>query len=182
MNIFLLARNLEMIIEWKEQFEDATDVDVILDDFQHFMSTHKVQCVVSPANSYGLMDGGYDAAITEYFGNNLQAKVQQYILDNFFGEQPVGSSFIIDIPDSDQKLIHTPTMRIPSRIKDSEIVYHCMRSTLITAIKNNVESIVIPAFGGATGKVPYRIIAELMKKAYDQINNPPAELTWETVI
>lgn len=56
MNIYLLDRNPEMIIEWKNQFEGCTDVDVILDDFGHFMDFHKIQCIVSPANSYGMMD------------------------------------------------------------------------------------------------------------------------------
>ena len=81
----------------------------------------------------------------------------------------MGTSFTIDIPGTDQKLIHTPTMRMPSKIREPEIVYQCMRTTLMEAIKNNVESIVIPAFGGATGMVPYRIIAKLMKMGYDQI-------------
>jgi len=172
MNIYLLDRNIMMMMEWKNQFEDCPDVDVVMDDFKHFMDSHKIQCVVSPANSYGFMDGGYDAAITDYFGPTLMKNVQKYILDNFYGEQPVGSSFIIDIPGTNQKLIHTPTMRIPSRIKDPEVVYQCMRTTLMTAIANNIESIVIPAFGGATGKIPYEKIAFLMKKGYEQIKNP----------
>lgn len=52
----------------------------------------------------------------------------------------------------------------------------------MTAIQNNVESIVIPAFGAATGKVPRSEVAELMKWAYDQIKNPPEELNWDAVI
>ena len=68
--------------------------------------THKVQCVVSPANSYGSMDGGYDAAIIDYFGIQLEKAVQKYILDNFYGEQPVGTSFTIDIPGTEQKLMN----------------------------------------------------------------------------
>lgn len=113
MTIYLLCRNLEMLVEWKQQFAECRDVDVVMDDFAHFMDTHKVQCVVSPANSYGSMDGGYDAAIIDYFGIQLEKVVQKYILDNFYGEQPVGTSFTIDIPGTEQKLIHTPTIRLP---------------------------------------------------------------------
>ncbi len=182
MKIYLLDRNPEMILEWKKQFSSTVDVEIVLDDFEHFMDTHEVQCIVSPANSYGLMDGGYDAAITDYFGIDLMLNVQNYILENYFGEQPVGSSFIIDIPGTRQKLIHTPTMRIPSQIKDPNIVYQCMRTTLMAAMQNNVESIVIPAFGAATGKVPRQTIAKLMKSAYNQIQNPPVELSWDVII
>ncbi len=79
MTIYLLSRDLEMFLEWKQVFEKCTDVDVVMDDFAHFMDSHKVQCVVSPANSYGCMDGGYDTAITAYFGPALEKAVKKYI-------------------------------------------------------------------------------------------------------
>lgn len=69
------------------------------------------------------MDGGVDAAITQFFGTKLQKKVQQYILENFEGEQPVGTSFIVETgkffhfsyQSDDPKhpyVAHTPTMVI----------------------------------------------------------------------
>ena len=64
-----------------------------------------MECIVSPANSYGLMDGGYDLAITKYFGKELMKEVQEYIIKHFHGEQPVATSFCIDIPNTKKKLI-----------------------------------------------------------------------------
>ena len=46
------------------------------------------------------------------------------------------------------------------------------------AIKNKIESIVIPVFGGGTGMVPYKTIAKLMKMGYDQIKNPSSVEYW----
>ncbi len=158
---------------------NASNVTAVCDDFKHFMDTTDVECVVSPANSYGLMDGGYDLAISEWFGWDLMKKVQRYILDNFKGEQPVGTSFIIDTGVKDKKLIHTPTMRVPSSIRDPMVIYHCMRTCLMTALDNNVKSIVIPAFGGGCGYVRPQPICEMMFHAYEQIMNPPSEITWE---
>lgn len=63
-------------------------------------------------------------------------------------------------------LIHTPTMRVPEEIKDKSVVYQCMRSTLIMAKKENIQNIVIPAFGAATGRVPYFTVANLMCQAF----------------
>ena len=60
-------------------------------------------------------------------------------------------------------------MRLPSPIKDETIVYQCMRSTLISAIKGRIQTIVIPAFGGATGRVKPNVIAKYMKAGYEQI-------------
>lgn len=94
--IYLLSRDLEMFLEWKHQFAECSDVDVVMDDFAHFMDTHKVQCVVSPANSYGCMDGGYDAAITDYFGHDLEKAVQKYILTDF-GRHPFQSDIFFSL-------------------------------------------------------------------------------------
>lgn len=181
MKITLLSRDMKMVKEWNKYFSEAK-VDIVCEDFEEFMSKNKVDCVVSPANSFGLMDGGYDAAITEWFGDKLQYDVQEYIKRNFLGEQPVGSSFIIETPDENIKLIHTPTMRIPEKILDEAIIYHCMRSCLITAIQNKTEHILIPAFGALTGGVKCDKVAEMMWLAYKQIYSENKEITWEYAI
>ena len=148
-------------------------------NFKNFMEDHQVDCVVSPGNSYGLMDGGYDLAISEWFDWKQQDIVQRYILDHFYGEQPVATSFIVDIEATGIKLIHTPTMRKPGPIVDENVVYQCMRTTLITAHKNKVASIVIPAFGGQCGNVKPQVLCNLMYNAYLQIKNPPEEISWD---
>ncbi len=168
MKIILLDRKQQMCDEWIKYFKDFSDVEVVCDNIEYYDITN-VDCLVSPANSYGIMNGGYDLALTRMFDDCLQEKVQEYIINNLYGEQPVGSSIIVDIPNTNKKLIHTPTMRIPSPIVDSEIVYTSMRSTLICALNNNVKSIIIPAFGGDTGMLPMRIVAKEMFKAYIQI-------------
>ena len=57
---------------------------------------------------------------------DLMKKVQQYIMEHFKGEQP--------------------TMRVPSAIREPLIIYQCMRTCLMTAMENAVESVVIPGF------------------------------------
>ena len=170
MKIYLLDINPEITRALKKEFAPFNEVEVVLDDFAHFMDTHEdIECIVSPANSFGMMNGGYDKAITDYFSRTVERRVQAFIKRNYFGEQPLGTSIMVDIPGSTIKLIHTPTMRLPSPIKDPLIIYQCMRVTMIMAIKNNIHSIVIPAFGGATGKVPPSVVAKYMKEGYKQI-------------
>ena len=179
MLVYLLDREPEKCEAFTYFFKDEKDVIVEQKEFEKFIKDTYVECVVSPANSYGLMDGGYDAAITRWYGDDLQKRVQQYIIDNFYGEQPLGTSFIIPINKNNQYLINTPTMRIPEQIKDAKIIYHCMRSTLITASKNNIQSIVIPMFGGLTGRVSPNVAARYMYLAYNQIKNPPNHISWD---
>ena len=47
------------------------DVNIVNMYFSDFIDIYNVECVLSLANSYGLMDGGYDLAITDYFGWKL---------------------------------------------------------------------------------------------------------------
>lgn len=180
MKIYLLDINPVMIHAWSYYFKDEKDVEIVCDFLDNFLNNHPdIECIVSPANAYGLMDGGYDAAISSYFGKEVGEEVRKVLQRDYYGEQVVGTSIIVDIPKTNKKLIHTPTMLYPSRIKDPLIIYYCMRSTLMCAIKNKIKSIVIPAFGGATGKMDMVIIAKMMKEAYVQIKNPPKEVNWE---
>ena len=178
MKIYILDESSKKIEIVKQYFKE-TNVECVSERFHNFMKKESVECVVSPANAYGLMDGGYDLAITSWFGDKLQERAQKYIIKNYFGEQPVGTSFIINASNNGQKLIHTPTMQTPRRIVDDFIIYQCMRSTLICAYKNKVKSIVIPLFGGGIGGVSAKVIAKMMRLAYDQIHNPPKSLDWD---
>ena len=79
MKIYLLDRNASMVYWWEKYFKDVSEIEIVCDDFTRFMDKHDVECVVSPANAYGLMDGGYELAITDYCGAELPKKVQQYL-------------------------------------------------------------------------------------------------------
>ena len=157
----------------KEQFCDIPNVKVIHKDIKRFYRENKdkIDCLVSPANAFGMMTGGFDAALSEILGWDFQYKVQDYIKEHFYGEQGVGTSFIIQTNIPKLSLIHTPTMQYPSKILDDMIVYYCMRSTLICALKNDIKSIVIPVFGGACGSVEPEIASNRLKEAYMQILN-----------
>ena len=175
MDICLLDINKSMVDAWKRHFhpifDEVAPVKFAWSDFGTFMEKHEsdIDAVVSPANAYGLMDGGYDGALTKYFGKELQLMVQKKIIQQFCGEQPVGTSISIEIPRHYIWLIHTPTMRTPSAIKDPTIIYQCMRTTLMEAINKNCKSVIIPAFGGSVGRVEPDIIAKMMYRAYLQI-------------
>ena len=174
MKIYIIDNSPDKLKYAELFFYGCDDVECVCLDFDVFMHNYDVDCVVSPANAFGVMDGGYDEAIIAYFGQQLQDRVQQYIVDHFYGEQPVGTSFIIDSGRSGCTLIHTPTVRTPQDINEPLVVYQCMRTTLMCAIENNVESILIPLFGGGYGYLHPKLIAELMWNAYEQIKKPPS--------
>ena len=175
LNIILLDINKDMVRAWDSLFARCNNIRVIHSSLQDYIADNPdIKCVVSPANAFGQMTGGFDLAISGIFGWELQDKVKEELLIKFYGEQPIGSSICIDIPGWDAKLIHTPTMRTPSRIKDSEIIYTCMRSTLICAMENlnPGDTIIIPAFGALCGGIDKELVAEEMYDAYATIAKP----------
>ncbi len=181
MKIYIIEKDFNKFKYLQLYFKDE-EVTLVNESLEEFMKKTKVQCVVSPANSFGIMDGGYDLALTKWYGKQLQERVQKYIIENYYGEQPVTSSFIIDTGKDEQYLIHTPTMRTPEKIVDTRIIYQAMRTTLMTAKQNKMESILIPMFGGRTGCVKPQVIAEMMYLGYYQIMNPSKKTDWNTVL
>ncbi|WP_281636903.1 macro domain-containing protein [Flavobacterium marginilacus] len=70
--------------------------------------------IVSPANSFGFMDGGLDLHISEKFGWHLQDELQAKIASLDEKELLIGKS--ITLATGNEKipyLISAPTMRVP---------------------------------------------------------------------
>lgn len=106
-------------------FQNTENVEIIRGPFETVL---EFDCMVSAANSFGLMDGGVDAAITTYFGTQLQERVQQHILREYLGEQPVGTAFVTGTGNSKHPwLVHAPTIRVPLIIDGTDAVYNATR-------------------------------------------------------
>ena len=171
--ICLLAMKPELADAFAQAFSGADRVEIARTDFVSFMDAHpRVSGIVSTANSFGLMTGGLDKAMRDYFGKSLQDAARLRIQTEWFGEQPMGTCMAVDIPGRPgTMLLHTPVMRTPARIQDPTLVYTCMRAVLITALRLNLDSLLIPAFGGGTGRIPDHVIAHYMRRAWDQIKS-----------
>lgn len=65
MKIYFVEKNPNKLEKLKLYFKDETNIEYVSCDFLEFMKNNKVECVVSPANAFGLMDGGFDKAITK---------------------------------------------------------------------------------------------------------------------
>lgn len=178
----LLDSNKDMCDAWNEEFLGIEGVSVVNSGFVDYMNNTDLEIdgIVSPANSFGIMDGGYDAAITEYFGTSVMRGIQNIIKDRYRGIQPVGMALSMKINDK-VTLLHVPTMYFLSEITDIRIVFQCMLSTLIEADRNGLNSIIIPAFGNGCGKVRFCDVSRMMKVAYDYYMYPIKIINWDTV-
>ncbi len=182
LQLILVAPDRDLCDAWIERFEDFESVSVVNG---YFEDISEYDCLVSPANSFGLMDGGVDLAITRYFGLDLMDRVQQHIIRNFRGEQPVGTSFIINTNHPTHPfLAHTPTMRVPMSISQTDNVYLAMWAMLLAVWQHNqneeqkINAIVCPGLGTGTGGVPFQRAAKHMALAYKNFLRPPEAINW----
>ena len=180
--IILVDPNPQVYEAWEERFHSYDEVTIENDYFENLP---EFDCMVSAANSFGLMDGGVDGAITRFFGTDLQSSVQERIIKEYWGEQPVGSSFIIETQNPKHPfLAHTPTMRVPQKITRTDNVYLAMFAFLRAIHQHNqskerkIKKVACPGLGTATGGVHPQEAARQMALAYKNFKSPPSSLNW----
>ncbi len=142
-------------------------------------------CVVSPANSFGQMDGGIDAALTDMLSTEddddyIGKKVRKIIWREYFGEQPIGTCLMV--PTDNDKfpwLAHAPTMTTPMNVRGSLNPYYAFKSVLSEVLKINrsfaisdhrIKSILTTTFATGCGGIELEEALDQMKLAYDQVN------------
>ncbi|WP_338815579.1 macro domain-containing protein (plasmid) [Bernardetia sp. Wsw4-3y2] len=182
--LILIDPNPVLCNEWKKSFESYEEVEIING---YFEVLEEFDCMVSAANSFGLMDGGVDYAIIKYFGQDLEKRVQQRIIKEYRDEQPVGTSMIVETNHNKHPFIaHTPTMRVPLTISRTDNVYKAMFALLLSVHQHNnnkennikINTIACCGLGTATGKVLEEEAARQMQLAYKNFKNPPSRIDW----
>ena len=155
---------------WRKYFGDLPNVDVVSGRFEDLPA---FDCMVSAANSFGLMDGGVDAAIARFFGDALVARVQRRILEDYLGEQSVGTSMIVATGHPTHPFIaHTPTLRVPMDIARTDNIYRAMWAMLLAVRLHNqsdhqpIHTVARPGLGTATGRMPIAQAVRQMSLAY----------------
>lgn len=109
--------------------------------------------VVSPANSYGRLDGAFDDAISRAFSPTddyfaLTRVAQEKLYEQWRGMAPPGTCTLVRIPDDfvaasknvwgTKYVCLCPTMRLPQDVNwDKEVVYECVWSMLNAVANHN---------------------------------------------
>lgn len=174
--LILADLNKDLVEAWRAVFSSVEQVSI------HHGSIFDVECdaIVSPANSFGFMDGGLDLRISEKFGWQVQLMLQQLIQAKYHGELVVGMADIVETQYAKiPYLIAAPTMRVPMILGPSTVnVYLAMRAILLlikhgsfyaAPIQSLVQTVAIPGLGTGVGQVPYDICARQMKQAIDEV-------------
>jgi O-acetyl-ADP-ribose deacetylase (regulator of RNase III) len=187
-HIHLLCMNEKDTTAFKEaalELELPSSVQVTHHNnhLQGLDSSVKFNCIVSPANSYALMDGGFDDAITRAFSPDdnyyaLTYYLQAEIYKQYRGYAPPGTATLIPIPAEYAEQSRTtdrwgcrwlalcPTMRVPYDANwDREVVYECIWTLMCALERHNrvaresgksesaIDSILMTPLATGVGKV-----------------------------
>jgi O-acetyl-ADP-ribose deacetylase (regulator of RNase III) len=183
--LWLVHPDNAMCDAFRQRFAGLPNVRVVQGRFED-LEPH--DCFVTAGNAFGLMTAGIDAAVVRRFGERLMRRVQQRILDDYFGEQPVGTAFVLPTGDPSLPfLCHAPTMRVPGSIAGTDKVYAATWAALLAIVAHNrtaeqrIEVVALPAMGTGFGGVPFGEAARQMAVAYRHLLEPPHRLDWAFV-
>ena len=174
--LFLVDSKSELCDKWIQFFSNYPDVEVLLGNYFQ----QSADAIVSPANSFGIMDGGLDLAIRNELGFKVETDIQEVILSKYHGEMPIGNAEIINTNhDSWSYMVAAPTMRIPENVAYTLNAYIAFRAILIAINSFNehnlskpIKSLVCSGLGTGIGSMEPTKCAAQMRAAYKLIKEP----------
>jgi len=178
-SITFVSLNRDIVQEVNNVFTGYDNINVIRCNIAQ-CDAH--DCVVSPANSFGNMDGGIDRTLS-YMLNTIDnpdyigMKVRKVIRERYYGEQPVGTCIIVPtVSNKWRYLAHAPTMRVPRDCNGTLNPYYAFKAVLGEVLnfnkdnpQNPIRSILTTTFCTGCGRVPVSHALKQMKKAYDVV-------------
>lgn len=179
-----------MVDGWKDHFQQYIPDQIEVYKGDIFKDGPDADAIVSPANSFGFMDGGIDMIYSLHFGWQMQDRLQKVIREEYNGELLVGQAAIITTVDHHHRntvdwskfnggrpikyLISAPTMRVPLDVADTVNAYLAFRAVILAVERFNanhpddpIRSVLCPGLGTAIGLMPRDRCAYQMLKAYE---------------
>src|SRR5262249_35410456 len=180
MKIVLAALGRDLAEAWERHCGNLPDVTIhrgsILD--------LSVDAIVSPANSFGFMDGGIDHLYSHRFGWEVEQRLQELIRTRQHGELLVGAAEIVETGnDRLPFVIAAPTMRVPMILTDTINPYLAARAVFLLirngtvpsgvlageAVSDAVSSVAFPGLGTGTGRVGPNTCAHQVRAAIEEV-------------
>lgn len=174
-NITFISRYTKDIEEYEKILGSYKNISFMEGDIRGIMDTGKYDTVVSPVNSFGFMSdaGTVDCAYINYFGKNLEHRIQNIIQVYCNGELLVGRSMIVPLNRSNnpQNMIVAPTMRCVGDVSDTLNSYYAFKAIIenITQLPEDttVHNILVPCLAVGIGRMSPSQSAKQIKIALD---------------
>jgi O-acetyl-ADP-ribose deacetylase (regulator of RNase III) len=180
MKLILTALQEPLAKAWEQC---CGDLDVVI---IHRGSLFDVPCdaAVSPANSFGFMNGGIDLFYSRHFGWHVQERLQAAIRERHHGELLVGQAEVIATDNAAVPyLIAAPTMRMPQTVRETVNPYLAARAVFLLwkygrfpdgpladqPLADHIETIAMPGLGTGVGSVEDLACARQVRAALDDV-------------
>jgi O-acetyl-ADP-ribose deacetylase (regulator of RNase III) len=161
----------DVVAAWAAAFRGCAGVEWHCGD----LLSCDIDAVVSPANSQGIMDGGFDRDLIERFGQRLEDRVRELISFRPGEELEVGQAIVV--PTNDAKItrvVVAPTMRMPGRVAGTNHAYLATWAALKRASEAQppIARLGISGMGTGVGEMPPAECAEQMLRAWTEVLGP----------
>jgi O-acetyl-ADP-ribose deacetylase (regulator of RNase III) len=169
LKLHLIDSDLDVTSELQRAFSRFDEVDVRHGDLLALAE----ECVVSPANSFGFMDGGFDRELYSFFGPAIESRVQDAINRRPEGHLPIGASLVVRTGHSRVPfLLVAPTVTLPEQT-DPTNAYRAMRAILRIARAESAffSHVFCPGLATGVGGVTLSEAADQMARAYNDFTN-----------
>ena len=183
--LYLIDSKSELCNKWRQVFSSYPEVEILTGDYFQ----QSADAIVSPANSFGIIDGGLDLAIRNELGFQVETDIQEVILDKYHGEMPIGSAEIINTNHNKWSyMIAAPTMRIPENVAFTLNAYIAFRAIMIainsfneSKPKRAIKSLICSGLGTGVGSLEPVKCAAQMRAAYKLIKEPARISSFEEI-
>lgn len=174
-NIVLCDKDEKMCHAWEDAVKQH---DLPLIETRHGNILRAgTDAIVSPANSFGCMDGGLDLLIASRWPG-IERQVKQAIGTRMFGELLVGQAILIPTGTNDIRFLAVaPTMRAPMKLPEGSLAPYLSTRAAILLVEHvgwqnsgrlvsaDVKSLAIPGMGAGVGGMPKELVARQMVAA-----------------
>ncbi|KAJ5881125.1 uncharacterized protein N7473_012178 [Penicillium subrubescens] len=204
---FITAFDEAIQTHWPDFTPDKVKITKFNTRLNSLPPSVKFDLVVSPANSYGRLDGAFDHAISLAFSprkdyHALTRAAQSVLYDKWRGYAPPGSCTLVEFPEDLKQNVRDcgwvaicPTMREPENVNwDREVVYECVWSLLCQLeghnrrnVDNRIDTILMTPLATGIGKVSKERWAAqavlALKHFVDSLEKPEewSSLQWDTI-
>lgn len=180
LNIILTALDHALADAWQRYCGNFPGVTVHRGDIFDVSA----DALVSPANSFGFMDGGIDMAYSARFGWQVQERLQDIIRTKHCGELLVGQAEIVETEaPAFPFIIAAPTMRVPHVLGYTVNPYLAARAVLLLIkhgvfesgafvghpISDVIHTVAFPGLGTGVGRVGPNMCAHQVRVALDEV-------------
>lgn len=178
LQVHLRDLNPDVVKAWNQYFGRGGRVEISEGDILNL----DVTAIVTPANSFGIMEGGLGATLNKLSKGTLESRVRKMIQDKHAGELAVGMAEIIKSGlEKPTFLIVAPTVRVPIRMTNPTVNSYLATRAALRGLaaylrecnedetKPRIESIAFVGMGTGGVKCPPAVAAFQMYEAYCQV-------------